>query len=168
MGVNDRRRPLVAVNGRHGTFGPARTACRASVAPVLFVAALSLAACSAARIDRHESSAIGSVRAILSAQMAYAANCGGYAKSLPALAAAGVLSGDLAAAEQVSKLGYRITLSATNPTIAATCPDTFQQFQVLAVPETPGETGVRYFKTSEDGGLFAATKADFSDARPLE
>jgi len=80
------------------------------------------------RVDRSESgaqaSAIGSLRAITSAQSAYAAAYGGYARSLAALSApcpgqsGGFISPDLSS-DPTTKSGYEIRLESASPTTAS-------------------------------------------------
>ena len=122
-----------------------------------------------ARNSGWEASAIGSVRAISSAQFTYAAMCGGsYAPTLPALLEKGYLTADLGSSEQPVKLGYRFRMTAVKGDGVPTCGDVYyQDFEVRAEPE-PGATGLRYFRTSSSGEVYAATRPDFSDATVLQ
>src|SRR5687768_11331492 len=89
------------------------------VAIIGIIAAIAVPGLLRARMSGNESSAIGSLLAINSAQASYssAAGNGGYAPSLPVLAAAcpgstqGFISPDLAAAAPI-KSGYTVTMVA--------------------------------------------------------
>jgi len=118
---------------------------------------------------RDEASAIGSVRAIVSAQAVHAAFCGGsYAPTLPALLARGYLSADLGSVEQPTRMGYRFSLTATKGDgTTSECGDFYGDYEIRAVPERPGSGG-RHFRSSAAGDVYAATKPDFSDATRLE
>jgi hypothetical protein len=131
-------------------------------------AAILAPGCQGARIEANESSAIGSVRAILSAQFVHGSACAGsYSASLPALGARGLLSADLAASREPSKSGYRFSLTTVKGDQPNDCGEPVKDFEVRAVPEQPGTTGVRFFRATSDGIVHAATKPDFSDAKPL-
>ena len=120
-----------------------------------------------ARQSGNEASAIGSVRAINSAEATYGAVCGGggYAQSLADLALAptnGVpfISPDLAAGQ---KSGYTLALGAPVSTLvvlpkASTCngsaSDSLETFYVHAEPTTPGSTGQRSFASNNAGTIY--------------
>jgi hypothetical protein len=124
------------------------------------------------RIAGYEASAIGSLRAIISAQMTYAAECDGvYAPALERLASRGLLSPSLGSDPAVHQ-GYRFTLdrssgsqalSATSPS----CDGSITGFIVRAVPIDPGTTGVRFFSADDSGDITQSTSAAFNDAAPL-
>ena len=66
-----------------------------------------------ARMAGNEASAIGSIRAISTAQHAYAGKCNGYAPVLTELRAAGdFLSPEMTTGVVLSKSGYTITMAA--------------------------------------------------------
>lgn len=117
---------------------------------------------------RDEASAIGSVRAIVSAQAVHAAFCGGsYAPTLPALLAKGYLSADLGAVEQPTRMGYRFSLTATKGDGTSECGDFYGDYEIRAAPARP-DSGGRHFRSSAAGDVYAATQPDFSDATRLE
>jgi hypothetical protein len=127
-----------------------------------------------ARVSGNEASAVASLRAIVSAQMATALECNGrYKPSLTALGATGNLSPDLGAADSVEKAGYIITLSPAGDDEAPAgmtpaCQDTVAAFTATAVPIEPGTTGQRFFLIDEQGGVKQATSDAFADATPLQ
>jgi hypothetical protein len=139
-----------------------------------FVAASLLSA----RVSGNESSAIGSLRAISSAQATFAASeCQGlYAPDLRTLAASGVISPDLSGEHSVEKSGYLISLrpgkaDPTSPDAAtAACrggATGVRTYTATAVPLEPGTTGVRYFITDQEFTIKQATSAAFTDATPV-
>jgi type IV pilus assembly protein PilA len=123
-----------------------------------------------ARMAGNEASAMGSVRAINSANAAYASSCaaGGYAIALAALAKAPAgggatfLSPDLGADPSV-KSGYVVQLGqAATPAIvtaaAATCnaaaTPAEADYHATATPVTVGSTGQRSFASDNRGTIF--------------
>ncbi len=145
----------------------------AGVVGLYVAASLAVGGLTSARIQGNEAMAMGSVRAIQSAQAAFAAaECRGlYAQRLTALAANGYLGPDLAAADVVEKMGYRIALRAyaapdgSDPSPA--CAGAAPSFVVTAEPVEPGQSGRRYFRANEQGEFVEATSSDFSDAKPV-
>jgi len=122
-----------------------------------------------ARTEANESSAIASVRAVVSAQLTYSAFCGGsYAPTLPALLSKGYIGSDLGGSDQPSKAGYHFRMSAVRGDGTTPCGDVYSDFEVRAEPDTQGSSGARYFRASSSGEVFAATKPDFSNAVPLQ
>src|SRR5438477_1786174 len=129
------------------------------VAIIGIIAAIAVPGLLRARQSGNEASAIGSVRAINSAQATFASSCGGggYALSLTALGTpppAGVpfISPDLAAADPAVKSGY--TVQVTSPggiqvlAAANTCntnANSMSTYLVTATPVTVGSTGQRSF-----------------------
>ncbi len=141
------------------------------VAIIGIIAAVAAPGLLRSRQSGNEASAIGSLRAIGSAEAAYAASCGGggYATTLAALAKAptggiAFISPDLAAANVApGKSGYLVNvangagsvnvLAATNTcNRAATASRT--HFHATAVPLTVGSTGQRSFATNQDGAVY--------------
>lgn len=120
----------------------------------------------------YETSAIGSLRMIVSAQMAYAVECrGGYAPALEQLASRGLLTPSLGSDPAVHQ-GYQFTLAASASTPAAvadtsSCEGSIAAFTATAVPVEPGTTGVRFFRVDESGDMTQSTSATFADAAPL-
>jgi hypothetical protein len=117
----------------------------------------------------NEASAIGSMRAINSAQVTYAASCGGggYAQSLVDLAdppdANGTpfISPDLGTGVTVTKSGYDIVLGpgVDNTAVlaaAATCNGTnsFSDYHASGEPTDFGDSGTRNFATNQTGTIW--------------
>ena len=141
------------------------------VAIIGIIAAIAVPGLLRARQSGNEASAIGSTRAINSAEATYAASCGGggYATTLLALAtppAGGVafVSPDLATADVApGKSGYLVTLangagSAVVTVAANTCnaaaTDATTGFHVTADPITIGTTGQRSFASNQAGAIY--------------
>lgn len=146
----------------------------ASLVGLYVAASYALSGLTSARVQGNEASAIGSVRTVQSAQAAFAAaECRGlYASRLTALATRDYLAPHLSVGDQVQTQGYRITLRASGdttnrPDLPPTCAGAVSSFVVTAEPMEPGQSGIRYFRGTEEGGIVEATSADFSDARPL-
>jgi prepilin-type N-terminal cleavage/methylation domain-containing protein len=136
------------------------------VAIIGIIAAIAVPGLLRARMSGNESSAIGSLRAINSAEASYsaAAGSGGYAISLVVLAAAcpgstqGFISPDLKLNPSV-KSGYTVTLATAG--VAAGPADcnaaaTEVNYYATAQPVTIGTTGNRGFSTSAAGTIFFA------------
>jgi type IV pilus assembly protein PilA len=133
------------------------------VAIIGIIAAIAVPGLLRARMSGNESSAIGSLRAINSAEASYmaAAGNGGYATSLVVLSAgcgttAGFISPDLSTDPSV-KSGYSVALLSAG---AATGPDdcnakpTEVNYYATSSPVTVGTTGVRAFSTAGAGTIF--------------
>jgi type IV pilus assembly protein PilA len=135
------------------------------------------------RLSANETSAINTVRVLSSAQVAFAASCGGggYAADLTALGTAptGSVSFIQADVATGSKAGYTFTVfNATSAQVmaqAATCnnaANSYMEFFADAAPTTPGTTGVRYFATNQTGlikmSMAAITPANFAAANNLQ
>ena len=140
------------------------------VAIIGIIAAIAVPGLLRARMSGNEASAIGSLRAINSAESTYASSCGGngYAQSLEDLAlppAAGqqaFISPDLATTGVV-KSGYNVTLAvevgaAIVTLAAATCnsaaADAMASYHAVSTPVTVGSTGQRAFGTDSRGTIF--------------
>jgi len=140
------------------------------VAIIGIIAAIAVPGLLRARQSGNEASAIGSVRAINSAEAAYAASCGGggYATTLTALGLApanGVpfISPDLGAADPALKSGYTIAVGAgVSPVVVLAAASTFNTaatasssvYYVHAEPITVGSTGQRSFASDSRGTIF--------------
>ena len=138
------------------------------VAIIGIIAAIAVPGLLRARQSGNEASAIGSVRAINSAQATFAASCGGggYAASLTALATAppsGVpfISPDLATANVApGKSGYLVNTAAGGVQVlaaAATCNTTAASntdYLATATPVTVGTTGQRSFGSDARGTIY--------------
>ncbi len=141
------------------------------VAIIGIIAAIAVPGLLRARMSGNEASAIGSLRAINSAQSTYAASCGSgfYAPSLVSLGTApagggdGFIGTDLGVAAPV-KSGYAMTMVigvlgvggplSCNGVAAGTSVTTYF---VSAAPTVGG--GVRFFGTNQDGTIYASTVA---------
>lgn len=140
------------------------------VAIIGIIAAIAVPGLLRARMSGNEASAIGSLRAVNSAESTYASSCGGngYAQTLEDLAlppAAGqqaFISPDLATTGVV-KSGYTVTLAnevgaAVVTTAASTCNgaanDAMASYHATATPVTVGSTGQRAFGTDSRGTIF--------------
>ena len=140
------------------------------VAIIGIIAAIAVPGLLRARMSGNEASAIGSLRAINSAESTYSASCasGGYAQALADLAKApagsnqAFISPDLAT-DPANKSGYTVSLTletgaATVTTAANTCNtsanDAVASFWAGAIPITVGSTGTRSFATDTRGTLF--------------
>jgi type IV pilus assembly protein PilA len=145
------------------------------VAIIGIIAAIAVPGLLRARMSGNEASAIGSLRAVNSAQSTFAASCGSgfYAPGLVALGtpptAGGTafISPDLGVAASVTKSGYIITLAGTAaPASPATCNalaagTATSGYNATATPVAGG--GTRHFATNttstiwQDGGAIAVT-----------
>ncbi len=147
------------------------------VAIIGIIAAIAIPGLMRARMAGNESSAIGSMRAINSAQATYAASAasGGYANLLATLAlpcnavGQGFISMDLAVDPSV-KSGYTVTLGASTTGNAAAGPDdcngtaTSTEYYASGVATTLGTTGARGFGTDQAGTIWQ----DTSGAAPAQ
>ena len=138
------------------------------VAIIGIIAAIAVPGLLRARIAGNEASAIGSLRAINSANLNWMTNCAagqGYVASLdvlgqrPTAGGQPFISPDLASSTAVTKSGYSITYGAVgaNTTGIVTCAAATAArggYDALAAPTTSGTTGVRYFGTNENNALF--------------
>ncbi len=148
------------------------------VAIIGIIAAIAVPGLLRARMSGNESSAIGSLRAINSAQSTYSSSCasGNYATSLedlldaPGTSTSGFISPDLdpvnapgTAAGSVLKSGYEVVLAVglvgTTITAAAdTCnvstADAVASYYGAATPITVGSTGQRSFGTDQRSTIF--------------
>ena len=141
------------------------------VATIGIVAAITMPGLLRARMAGNEASAIGSLRAINSADINWMTNCAngaGYAVGLDDLGAAPTAGGqpfispDLGIAGIVTKSGYNITYggvgtAVTGLTTCSASTDASPQYFAAAGPTSPGITGTRYFGTSEAQTLFQDT-----------
>jgi type IV pilus assembly protein PilA len=141
------------------------------VAIIGIIAAIAVPGLLRARMSGNEASAIGSLRAINSAQSTYSSSCasGGYAVKLADLAkgpggsTSGFISPDLALDPSV-KSGYTVTLAlevganASVTTAGSTCNASSTaaaaSYYASSVPVTVGSTGQRAFATDTRGTIF--------------
>jgi prepilin-type N-terminal cleavage/methylation domain-containing protein len=140
------------------------------VAIIGIIAAIAVPGLLRARISGNEASAIGSLRAINSAESTFSSSCGGngYAQTLndlakpPSNSSAGFISPDLAS-NGVTKSGYIVNLqpdtsAATISAAANTCNGsanpTVSAYFAEAHPVTIGSTGQRAFATDTRGTIY--------------
>jgi len=138
------------------------------VAIISILAAIAVPGLLRARMSGNEASAIGSMRALNSAQVTYAATCGGdgYAQDLADLAKPPTNGNDPfvgpdLAGNGVTKSGYLISLapganSLPVRTSANTCNGTnsFSTYHATATPAVLGQTGTRAFATNNSGSIY--------------
>src|SRR5471032_1376320 len=137
------------------------------VAIIGVIAAIAVPGLLRARMSGNEASAIGSMRAVNSAQASYSSACanGGYAITLNDLASppsgtpVAFISPDLGS-NGIVKSGYTQTIAKDASagvtdigTPAATCNGSVSQpatsYYASAVPTSPGSSGTRYFATDK-------------------
>ena len=146
------------------------------VAIIGIIAAIAIPGLLRARMSGNEASAIGSMRAITSAQASYSASAaqGGYAVSLEVLAAPctgtnqGFISKDLAT-DPSTKSGYEVTLAGGEGAATLTALDCNgvagnAAYYATALPVTPGTSGGRGFATDTGGSVWQ----DASGAAPAQ
>jgi len=146
------------------------------VAIIGIIAAIAVPGLLRARMSGNEASAIGSLRAINSAQSTYSASCaqGNYAVALadlgtpPAGGGQAFISPDIATSATgatVAKSGYTVGLgtgaAAASAVMSchATPVATNTGYTVAADPITPGSTGTRYFAADNRGTIFFSNTA---------
>ncbi len=142
------------------------------VAIIGIIAAIAVPGLLRARMSGNESSAIGSMRAISSAQASYSSsNAGGYATSLSILASPckgssqGFISPDLGN-DTSQKSGYTVTMAEAGDAITDVTDCTEAEnavntdFYATAVPQTFGSTGGRAFATMASGTVYFENAAD--------
>ena len=139
------------------------------VAIIGIIAAIAVPGLLRARMAGNEASAIGSMRAVNSAQLTYSTSCAqGYARSLAELASPPTAGGqafispDLSTSP-VTKSGYTITYAggtdvagaAASCTTAAGIPQ--DAYLLTADPVSAGSSGTRYFGTNQTQTIFQHT-----------
>jgi type IV pilus assembly protein PilA len=141
------------------------------VAIIGIIAAIAVPGLLRARISGNEASAIGSLRAVSSAQSTFAASCanGMYAQSLATLGSgpsggSAFISPDLGTnGSAPTKSGYTITMGGTAPT--GTVPAACNTATALAIGyhananPVSTSTGTRFFGTNTTGTIWQATTA---------
>jgi len=138
------------------------------VAIIGIIAAIAVPGLLRARISGNEASAIGSLRAISSAQSTFAASCanGLYADSLTTLGTgpsggSAFISPDLGAAATVTKSGYTVSMagsSATGTACNTSSTALASGYHAWADPVSTS-TGTRYFFTNTTGTIWQATSS---------
>jgi type IV pilus assembly protein PilA len=123
---------------------------------ILIIAAIAVPTLTRARVAADESSAVGSVRSINTAEVSYnaaypatgfstvLANLGGVAPCTPSTASGCFIDSILSGG---TKSGY--TFAMANGSCSAASPQTC--YSVVASPQFAGYTGARYFCSFEDG-----------------
>jgi hypothetical protein len=138
---------------------------------IIILAAIAIPGLLRAKLSGNESSAMGSLRAIVDAQSVFASSCGAgfYAPTLVRLGAPptgiggdGFIGPDLAA-DPVNKSGYLIAMTpgATSPVSPASCngeaaASLVTTYFVGANPQAPG---ARFFGVNQGGTLFQSGTA---------
>ena len=140
------------------------------VAIIGIIAAIAVPGLLRARMSGNEASAIGSLRAVNSAQSTYSSSCasGGYAQSLddlfkaPGVSNSGFISPDIKS-NGILKSGYLVsvgpgTAAAVVTVKANTCnasgADAMDKYFGASTPATVGSTGQRSFGTDQRGTIF--------------
>lgn len=148
------------------------------VAIIGIIAAIAVPGLLRARIAGNEASAIGSMRAISSANINWMTNCAsgrGYVNSLPDLGLAPTTGGqpfispDLSATGTITKSGYDVTYApiGSNLTGLTTCSAATVArggYDAKAAPITMNTTGTRYFGINENNTVFEHTSTVTFDA----
>ena len=138
------------------------------VAIIGIIAAIAVPGLLRARMSGNEASAIGSMRAVNTAQQNYSQQCNGYAPVLTELGTGGAgafLSPDLSiGVPPIAKSGYSIDLANGGtgmpvPTPPMGCTATTTNYYATAAPLTAGSTGSRGFATSEAGTIYQDNSA---------
>jgi type IV pilus assembly protein PilA len=142
------------------------------VAIIGIIAAIAVPGLLRARMLSNETSAIGGLRSVNSAEMGYAAACGGGAYAIlfatlavpPPGGGQAFLSADMTAAVSPQKSGFVYAISAgfnggpgpadcnAQPTDAA--------YYATAMPQSPGSTGSRAFATNGSGAIWQDISAN--------
>ena len=136
------------------------------VAIIGIIAAIAVPGLLRARISGNEASAIGSLRAVNSAQATFAASCanGLYAQSLTTLGSgpsggSAFISPDLGSAATTVKSGYTVTMTGTSQTGSTACNGATalaSGYHSWADPVSTS-TGTRYFFSNTTGTIWQAT-----------
>jgi prepilin-type N-terminal cleavage/methylation domain-containing protein len=141
------------------------------VAIIGIIAAIAVPGLLRARMAGNESSAIGSLRTINSAESTYLSSCGagGYAPTLVSLGTPplvgggpGFISPDLGVAGPVAKSGFNVDMAAAGVAAgaaAATCNGIASQtdYMAFASPQQFGRSGNRHFGTDSRGTVWQNT-----------
>jgi prepilin-type N-terminal cleavage/methylation domain-containing protein len=141
------------------------------VAIIGIIAAIAVPGLMRARISGNEAWAIGSLRAISTAQGTFSASCanGKYAGALdilgvPPSGGSAFLSPDLAQAPNVTKSGYVVSLAGTAATGSTACngaTNLTSGFHAWADPMSPN-TGTRHFLVNSTGTMWQMTSSGAS------
>ena len=146
------------------------------VAIIGIIAAIAVPGLLRARMSGNEASAIGSLRAINTAQQNFSQLCNGFADTLPdlSLAPAGTqpyLSPDMTVAATIQKSGYSTTLTdGGSPAVvggpcAAQTP--FAGYYATSAALSWGSTGTRAFASNEAGTIWQDTGSNTPPPQPF-
>jgi prepilin-type N-terminal cleavage/methylation domain-containing protein len=138
------------------------------VAIIGIIAAIAVPGLLRARISGNEASAIGSLRAVSSAQSTFAASCanGMYAQDLTTLGSgpsggSAFISPDLGASATVTKSGYLVSMAGTSATGSTACNGATglaSGYHAWADPVSTS-TGTRFFFTNTTGTIWQSTSS---------
>ena len=137
------------------------------VAIIGIIAAIAVPGLLRARISGNEASAIGSLRAVSSAQSTFAASCanGMYADSLQTLGTgpsggSAFISPDLGSASSVVKSGYTVSMTGSSATGTSCTGATnlASGYRAWADPVSTS-TGTRFFFTNTTGTIWQSTSS---------
>jgi prepilin-type N-terminal cleavage/methylation domain-containing protein len=138
------------------------------VAIIGIIAAIAVPGLLRARMSGNEASAIGSLRAVSSAQSTFAASCanGLYAQGLDTLGSgpsggSAFISPDLSSSTTVTKSGYSVSMTGTSTTGSTACNGATglaSGYHAWADPVSIS-TGTRYFFTNTTGTIWQATSS---------
>lgn len=141
---------------------------------ILIIAAIAIPNLLRARISANESSAVGSIRTINTAEVTYASTYpqAGFSASLEALGGSSPCTSTSTTACLIEpvlaagqKSGYRFTYEAQD-TNGDQVMDTYV---VQAVPVSPGQTGVRFFCSDESGIIrYSTAEPCTRESQPLQ
>ncbi len=150
------------------------------VAIIGIIAAIAVPGLMRARMAGNEASAIGSLRAINTAEASYASSCGQgvYAGTLadlgkpPQVGTEGFISPDLTS-DPSTKSGYTVAMTAgeTAPNGVTGCnnPSTLSQsYFVGASPLVANSTGSRCFGTNQGGTIYQSTSVPSAPLAPTQ
>jgi type IV pilus assembly protein PilA len=144
------------------------------VAIIGIIAAIAVPGLLRARMAGNEASAIGSLRAVNSAQINYMTNCAngaGYALDLPTLAMPPTSGGqpfispDLGSAGVILKSGYNLTYTGAGTAVGTqTCVTAvvtaMPGYTMIASPQAVGTSGSRFFGTSSNQTIYQNIQTD--------
>ena len=130
------------------------------VAIILIIAAIAIPNLLRAKMAANEASAVGSMRTLNTASVAYSTTYGGYPKQLTNLAPATPatsISADLvdSVLSSGTKSGYSFTWSSGTTDTNGN----YLNYAITAAPVTPGTSGQRYFYTDQTGVIRANASA---------
>jgi type IV pilus assembly protein PilA len=134
------------------------------VAIILIIAAIAIPNLLRSKMAANEASAVGSLRTINTASVAYSTTYGNYPPALASLGPSSSPSSTTAdlidsAVASGTKSGYGFTYTSNS---------NYQQYSITANPITPGTTGQRYFYTDQSGVIrYNLTQHASSTDNPL-